>query len=148
MLLCVRPRQVSDFPLTYIHQSIVRCFFSFSDGLISYDELLSYFQSANSQLRERFTHLFVEHTFIGTTVCEHCKGMVRKSVNNSPLQFHPLINYSVWCGTDERHSEARSALQGLWDKLPQTLQGPCCGRLQQKERKEKQVLSPIIITSL
>lgn len=47
------------------------------DGLISYDELLSYFQSANSQLRERFTHLFVEHTFIGTSVCEHCKGMLK-----------------------------------------------------------------------
>ena len=50
--------------------------YCYSDGLISYDELLSYFQSANSQLRERFTHLFVEHTFIGTPVCEHCKGMV------------------------------------------------------------------------
>lgn len=49
-----------------------------SDGLISYDELLSYFQSANSQLRERFTHMFVEHTFISSPVCEHCKGMVSK----------------------------------------------------------------------
>ena len=48
-----------------------------SDGLISYDELLAYFESANSQLRERFTHQFAEHTFIGTPVCEHCKGMVR-----------------------------------------------------------------------
>lgn len=48
-----------------------------NDGLISYDELLSYFQSANSQLRERFTHLFVEHTFISTPVCEHCKGMMK-----------------------------------------------------------------------
>lgn len=48
-----------------------------NDGLISYDELLSYFQSANSLLRERFTHMFAEHTFIGTAVCEHCKGMMK-----------------------------------------------------------------------
>ena len=47
-----------------------------SDGLISYDELLSYFLSANTSLRERFTHQFVEHTFLGNPVCEHCKGMV------------------------------------------------------------------------
>ena len=53
--------------------------FIVSDGLISYDELLAYFESANSQLRERFTHQFVEHTFIGTPVCEHCKGMVRST---------------------------------------------------------------------
>jgi hypothetical protein len=47
-----------------------------SDGLISYDELLSYFLSANTSLRERFTHQFAEHTFLGNAVCEHCKGMV------------------------------------------------------------------------
>ena len=44
--------------------------------MISYDELLSYFLSANTSLRERFTHQFAEHTFLGTSVCEHCKGMV------------------------------------------------------------------------
>lgn len=48
-----------------------------NDGLISYEELLSYFLSANSILRERFTHNFVEHTFIGTAACEHCKGMLK-----------------------------------------------------------------------
>ena len=47
-----------------------------SDGTISYDEMLQYFLSANSLLRERFTHRFEEHTFLGTAVCEHCKGMV------------------------------------------------------------------------
>ena len=51
-----------------------------SDGTISYDEMLQYFLSANSLLRERFTHRFEEHTFLGTAVCEHCKGMVRASV--------------------------------------------------------------------
>ena len=56
---------------------IVRCH---SDGTISYDEMLQYFLSANSLLRERFTHRFEEHTFLGTAVCEHCKGMVRASV--------------------------------------------------------------------
>lgn len=49
----------------------------YSDGTISYDEMLQYFLSANSLLRERFTHRFEEHTFLGTAVCEHCKGMVR-----------------------------------------------------------------------
>ena len=36
----------------------------------------SYFLSANSLLREQFTHNFVEHTFIGKSVCAlcgHCK---------------------------------------------------------------------------
>lgn len=47
------------------------------DGLISYDELLSYFLSANTSLRERFTHQFAEHTFLGNAVCEHCKGMMK-----------------------------------------------------------------------
>ena len=56
---------------------------SCSDGLISYDELLSYFQSANSQLRERFTHMFAEHTFISSPVCEHCKGMVSEGTSVS-----------------------------------------------------------------
>lgn len=50
---------------------------TYSDGTISYDEMLQYFLSANSLLRERFTHRFEEHTFLGTAVCEHCKGMVR-----------------------------------------------------------------------
>ena len=81
-----------------------------SDGLISYDELLSYFQSANSQLRERFTHLFIEHTFIGTPVCEHCKGMVR--IHRVVLKTDLLFGL-----TDERDCEARSALQGLWYQL-------------------------------
>lgn len=48
-----------------------------NDGRISYEEMLSYFLSANSILRERFTHNFVEHTFIGTSACEHCKGMLK-----------------------------------------------------------------------
>ncbi len=64
----LHPHPLNDAHLLYI-----------SDGYISYDELLSYFQSANSQLRERFTHLFAEHTFIGTPVCEHCKGMVMEA---------------------------------------------------------------------
>ena len=49
-----------------------------SDGTISYEEMLQYFLSANTVLRERFTHRFEEHTFLGTAVCEHCKGMVSK----------------------------------------------------------------------
>jgi Ca2+-binding EF-hand superfamily protein len=48
-----------------------------NDGTISYDEMLQYFLSANSLLRERFTHRFEEHTFLGTAVCEHCKGMMK-----------------------------------------------------------------------
>lgn len=48
-----------------------------NDGQISYDEMLSYFLSANTLLRERFTHNFAEHTFLGTSVCEHCKGMMK-----------------------------------------------------------------------
>jgi hypothetical protein len=48
-----------------------------NDGTISYDEMLQYFLSANSMLRERFTHRFEEHTFLGTAVCEHCKGMMK-----------------------------------------------------------------------
>lgn len=48
-----------------------------NDGTISYDELLQYFLSANSLLRERFTHNFVEHTFISAPVCQHCKGMMK-----------------------------------------------------------------------
>ena len=58
--------------LRYINYNTLLC----SDGLISYDELLSYFLSANTSLRERFTHQFAEHTFLGNAVCEHCKGMV------------------------------------------------------------------------
>eukprot|EP00731_Ephydatia_muelleri_P022196 Em0014g787a len=48
-----------------------------NDGQISYDEMLTYFLSANSSLRERFKHNFVEHTFIGTPACDHCKGMMK-----------------------------------------------------------------------
>ena len=47
-----------------------------SDGTISYEELLSYFLSANTSLRQRFTHKFEEHTFLSSPVCAHCKGMV------------------------------------------------------------------------
>lgn len=71
--------------------------------MISYDELLSYFQSANSQLRERFTHLFVEHTFIGTPVCEHCKGMVSHSVrawrscHDGVYQMKGIVKQGVRC---------------------------------------------------
>lgn len=48
-----------------------------NDGTISYDELLSYFLSANTSLRQRFTHKFEEHTFLSSPVCAHCKGMMR-----------------------------------------------------------------------
>jgi RAS guanyl-releasing protein 3 len=48
-----------------------------NDGTISYDEMLQYFLSANTLLKERFTHRFEEHTFLGAAVCEHCKGMLK-----------------------------------------------------------------------
>lgn len=77
-----------------------------SDGTISYDEMLQYFLSANSLLRERFTHRFEEHTFLGTAVCEHCKGMVRwgSLINCSLL---PMVSTSA---VDEGYCEARCAL--------------------------------------
>ena len=57
----------------------------FSDGTISYDEMLQYFLSANTLLKERFTHRFEEHTFLGAAVCEHCKGMVSHWLCSSAL---------------------------------------------------------------
>ncbi|XP_064394333.1 RAS guanyl-releasing protein 2-A-like [Halichondria panicea] len=48
-----------------------------NDGTISYEELLSYFLSANTSLRQRFTHKFEEHTFLSSPVCAHCKGMMK-----------------------------------------------------------------------
>ena len=98
---------------------IVRCH---SDGTISYDEMLQYFLSANSLLRERFTHRFEEHTFLGTAVCEHCKGMVRASV--CVCVCVPCERASTCCccvGTDEGHREARREVQGLRNLLPQAL---------------------------
>lgn len=62
----------------------------YSDGTISYDEMLQYFLSANSLLRERFTHRFEEHTFLGTAVCEHCKGMVRATDEGLTLVGLPI----------------------------------------------------------
>ena len=41
--------------------------------------MMDYFLSANTSLREVFKHNFVEHTFIGTSYCEHCKGVVSKT---------------------------------------------------------------------
>ena len=83
-----------------------------SDGLISYDELLSYFLSANTSLRERFTHQFAEHTFLGNAVCEHCKGMVSVRVYRNDVMVMSSIHI-----IDEGNSEARCSLQGLWYKL-------------------------------
>ena len=40
--------------------------------------MMDYFLSANTSLRESFKHNFVEHTFIATAYCEHCKGVVRR----------------------------------------------------------------------
>ncbi|XP_003385782.2 PREDICTED: ras guanyl-releasing protein 3-like [Amphimedon queenslandica] len=47
------------------------------DGVISRDEMMDYFLSANTSLRESFKHNFVEHTFIGTQYCQHCKGVLK-----------------------------------------------------------------------
>lgn len=47
------------------------------DGVISREEMMDYFLSANTSLREIFKHNFVEHTFIATAYCEHCKGVLK-----------------------------------------------------------------------
>lgn len=65
-------------------------------------------------LRERFTHMFAEHTFIGTAVCEHCKGMVSVCLLSLEcLSVDSCIKLPIFCA-DERNSEAGGALQGLW----------------------------------
>ena len=80
-------RYIAKEKLSYTHTH------THSDGSISYDELLQYFLSANSLLRERFTHNFVEHTFISAPVCQHCKGMVGsllQSLNNKDTYMYKM----------------------------------------------------------
>ena len=60
------------------HSVITVYVVSFRDGVISREEMMDYFLSANTSLRESFKHNFVEHTFIATAYCEHCKGVVSK----------------------------------------------------------------------
>ena len=79
----------------------IRCFPPFSDGTISYDEMLQYFLSANTLLKERFTHRFEEHTFlgVGAAVCEHCKGMVSHRLCVAALYTHHMVVVEGYCAT-------------------------------------------------
>lgn len=67
--------------------------------------------STNSLLSERFTHNFVEHTSIGTSVCGHCKGMVSYHISialtltHHTTHPHMHTQTHTHLHTDEGHCE-------------------------------------------
>ena len=63
---------------SFIYSRLLVFSLSFSDGVITKEEMKNYFLKVNSQnLSREFSHNFQETTYFTVTLCHHCGGVVR-----------------------------------------------------------------------